>query len=327
MNAILFLSLASLSLGQQASPLQVREAVAERGEVKAGMPLIHEFEIQNIGATPLTIHEVKGGCGCSSARVSRKELAPSEKAIVAVEINTLSQAVGPNLWRTTVAFRHKTSEKPVSGELELWIKAKVVREVSVEPVALALVIEKEATHVLTLTDRRAKSLTIVAAKCESKHIKTQLTTTGVNAMGERIQQIHVTILESLPPGDYQETLRLETNDADYRDLSVPIRVTRKATCQVLASPEQIDLRLANGQTTASGLVRLRDPDDQPVVVERMEADHPAVTTKWVAGPGNMVTLRLGINVMGQPEAGLSSVKVHLKEPKPQVIVIPVSWRK
>jgi hypothetical protein len=319
--------LLSLMLGAApAEPLHVEPALAERGEVKAGVPLSQTFTLRNDGATPLTIAGVEGSCGCARPRVAKTLLPPGAAAKLALDVNTLASNAGVNVWKVTIRYEHGPEGLRAAGEKEVYLKAKVVREVEVEPVSLFMVVEREATHTITVSDRRKTPLTVTAATCSAKHVRTQLTAAGVDAKGRRSQQVRVTILDDCPPGHHADEIVLTTDDPDYRELRVPLQAVRKAPGQVAVTPEQLDLRLAKGQTTASGLVRLRDPDDQPIAVERVEADHPALRTKWAAGPGPAVTLRLGVEPDPNQPSGLGTVTVHLKSPKPRVIVVPVSWQ-
>jgi hypothetical protein len=320
MNAILFLSLAGLSVGQAPAPLLVRDAEVDRGEVKAGTALTHVFELRNAGPAPLTITEVAVACGCLQPKLSRREIPPGEMAGLAIDVNTLSQQSGPNLWKTTVRFA-QGNEK---GELELRIKARIVREVSIEPVALGVTIAKESSHTFTLTDRRPKALTIVAVRCSSPEVKVEPAPAVANASGEHTQQVLVTILASFPAGRHTETIQIITDDPEYRELRVPLTVDRRAADQLQATPERVDLRLARGQTSASLLVRLRCNDEQPVVVERMEADQPVIRCKWAEGPGPMATLRIGVESNGR--SGQGQVRVHIKGPTPRVLTLPVTWQ-
>src|SRR5262249_59329 len=151
---------------------------------------------------------------------------------------------------------------------------------NVEPVALVLSIDRETSHTITVSDHRAKPLTVTSARCESNHVKMQVSAAGPNSQGQRIQQVRVTVLESCPPGHFMEPIILLTDDPEYRELRVPLVVTRKVPGQAVAVPEQLDLRLARGQSAASGLIRLRAPDEKAVVVARIETDHPALRCKW-----------------------------------------------
>ncbi|GAB4109153.1 MAG: hypothetical protein Kow00105_17580 [Phycisphaeraceae bacterium] len=52
------------------------------GHVKPGEWVTHEYTIRNDGDELLSIYDVQTGCGCSSATVTQKELAPGEQARV-----------------------------------------------------------------------------------------------------------------------------------------------------------------------------------------------------------------------------------------------------
>jgi hypothetical protein len=323
MNTLFLFSLAVLCPAQTPASFQAREAVVDLGEIKAGAALTQRFELRNQGSDPVAIADISVGCGCQKHRLSRAVVPPGETAELVFDINTLPQSAGPNAWNATVKF---AEGKQPAQELQLRITAKVVREITVEPVSLFLSIDKETTQAVTVADRRAKPLTVTSARCDCAHIKTQVGSRSATRDGEQTQQVLITVLDSFPPGHSAANVLLITDDPEYRELTVPIVVSRKTPGQAIASPEQIDLRLARGQTTASGLVRLRDPDDRPVIVDRIESDQSIVRCKWAAGPGSAATLRLGIETDGKTASGAGSVKVYLKEPKPQVLVIPISWQ-
>lgn len=305
-----------------AEPLLVLPPSVDRGEVKAGAALSQTFRLKNSDATPVSIIEVGGSCGCARPHVSKKELQPGESAELRVDVNTLAVGAGTHAWKVTVRLEHGPPGRRAGGECEAVVRAKVVREIEVEPVAVFLSIDREASHTITVTDRRPKPLTVTGARCDSKHVKTEV---GAKNDGRAGQTVRVTVLDSCPPGHSAEQVIVTTDDPDY-ELRVPLLVARKAPGQVLATPEQIDLRLAQGQKSASGLVRLRDPEGKPVVVERIEADHPGIRTKWAAGPGAAATVRLGVELADNRLAGLGSVKITVKEPKAQVLIVPVSWQ-
>jgi len=290
----------------------------DRGETKAGMPLVQPFTLKNSGTAALTITDITGGCGCLRARASQREIPPGETAHIEVEVNTLTQPVGPNTWKAVVRYR----QGETTGELELTLKATIVREVSVEPPVLGLTLQNEATHSITIKDPRTKPLTVIGAAVTSPHL-----TAKIKSRREGVQQVEVTIRETLPAGKHAEVLVLQTDDPDYREFRVPITIDRAGPGQARATPERLDLRLARDQKTASGIVRLRDPEDRPIIVDRIEADHPVLQTKAVSGPGNQATLRLGVELPADGLGGSATVRVFLREPQAQMIVIPVSWRR
>jgi hypothetical protein len=325
MNATLFFLLAAAA-PTAPGPLRTGNADVDHGEVKAGAIVAHTFALKNTGTAPVTIADVEAGCGCLRPRVSSSTIAPGESTEVRVEINTISQPAAANVWKVTVRYVHGPDGNKSAHELELIQKARIIREINVDPVALYLSIERETSHTITISDRRAKPLTITEARCGHKHVKTQLSAVGVNTKGERIQQVHVTVLDECPAGFHSEVVQLLTDDPAYRELRIPLTIVRKAPGQITATPESLTLRLAQGQNAANGLIRLRDPDDRTVIVEKLEVDDPRLRTKWAAGPGAMATLRLGVELTGDRSSGIGSVRVHIKEPKPQILVIPVIWQ-
>ena len=324
---LLVLTLLGTPPSSAPGPLRANEPICDRGDVKAGARLLQTFVIVNRGARTIEITAVNAGCGCMKPQLSKKKLASGDTAEVVVEINTLSQPSGANVWKTSLRYQYAAVDGEIAAsELELLIKAKIVREIDVEPIALSFTIDREMTDDMTLIDRRSKPLTITDARCTSKHVKAQVSAISTSGQGQRVQRVHVTVLDSCPPGHFADQIDLITDDEEYRELHIPLTVTRKAPGQVCAAPEQIDIRFAKGQKFASGLVRLRAPDEAPIAIERIEADNAAIRTKWAAAPSGIVTVRLGVDVTDAPTSGLGSVKVHIKAPKPQILVIPVTWQ-
>ncbi len=253
---------------------------------------------------------------------------PGESAKLTFEVNTLSQPVGPNTWKASIRYRLEAPEdgkQPVSGEIEVGIRANVVREINVDPVALVLSGEGELTHIITLSDGRDRPLTVTGAMCDLKNLKVQPFQPTIDDTGRRIQRIRVTVSASFPPGNYSDLIRLLSNDPDYREIAVPIRISRRAKGEIVTTPDQMIFRIAKEQNASSGLIRLRDPDDNPVTIEKMEADSPSIQCKWASGPGSMVTVRVGVDLTKERKSGSGRLTIHLRDPKPQVVVIPVSW--
>src|SRR5262245_44361650 len=322
MNALIFLALTAAA--DPAGPLGIDRPVIDCGEARAGLPLVQKFQVTNCSREVLKVAElVPLNCGCVRATMTARALLPGESAEVAVEVNTLGQPAGPNTWKTALRYRIEPGgdAKPTTGEQVLELKANVVREVIVDPVALSLILDGPAKHAIKITDRRAKPLSLREVRVSSTHLKA--TTQNGEAPGEH--RIELSVLEAPPAGRHAEVLTIETNDPEYKSFQITVQITRRSANQVTALPENVSLRLASGQTSASSLVRLRDGGGRRVVVEKIEADHPAIRTKWAAGPDAMATLRITVEA-GTAKEGLGTVKVHLSEPPGQVVSIPVSWR-
>jgi len=318
-----FLLLAAM-VGAEPAPLAVDLPIVDKGELAANKPLVHTFRLKNTTNLSITITEVAAGCGCFRNEVSERLIAPGKVVDLTVGMNLLTQPEGPNTWKLAVRYRVE-SNPPSTGERALQIAARVKKDVSVEPVALMLLSEKEITGTLTVMDRRGKPLTVTGARIGLKNVTTEVKAAR-DADGRRTQTIAITVDDACPAGQYADEVCIDTDDPEYKELRIPVRVVKKAAnTGVQALPATVTLRFAKEQTTASYLVRLRDAGDKEILVEKAECDHPAVTCKYAAGPGSATTLRVTVDLDKSKAAGVAIVSVQLKGPKPETILIPVSW--
>jgi len=317
-----FLLLAA-SICADTGPLAIESPDVDFGERTANAPLVHVFRLKNTGAAQLTITEVTGVCGCVRHALGSRDLKPSDTTELTLGINLLTQPEGPNTWK--LAVRYKTGgDSPVTGSRVVQVTAKVKKDVTVEPVALMLSAEREITGGLTVLDRRARPLTVTGARVGLKGVTVEVKP-AADAGGKRTQRVELTVTGDCPPGPYADEVCIDTDDPEYKELRIPLRVVKKAPATgVTAVPGSATVRFARDQATASALVRLRDADDREVVVEKAEADHPAVACKWAAGPGAMATLRVTVDLAGARAAGVGVVTVRVKGASDRIL-IPVSW--
>ena len=222
MNAILLLSLALIPA--DAGPLHCPQPMTDRGQIRGGPAIAHTFEVSNRGAAELTIVHVQPSCGCLAPRISSRTLKQGESGTIAISIGTISQPAGDNLWTVRLYYR-------VTGETEdriadLQVKAKLVREVSLEPAALSLRGKPGLTAVLTLTDLREKPLQLVGAYPSSNHLVAEL---GEWQRAEKgwTCKVSVRIGDACPVGKHDAALQIITRDPDYREIRVPVAITRK----------------------------------------------------------------------------------------------------
>jgi uncharacterized protein DUF1573 len=311
-------------LGTDPAPLVIDPPAVDRGELPANKPLVQTFRLKNTGAVPLTIAEVAGACGCFRHSLAARQVAPGESTELTVGINLLTQPEGPNTWK--VAVRYKTeATPPVTGEQVLRLTAKVNKDVSVEPVALLLSAEGEITGTLTVIDRRGKPLTVTGVRLGVKGVRADVKP-AADAGGRRAQKIELTVGDACPAGQYADEVSIDTDDPEYAELRIPLRVIKKAPATgVQVAPGSVTLRFAKDQATASSLVRLKDAHDRQVVVDKAESDHPAIACKWAAGPGAMATLRVTVDRDKAKAAGVGVVTVRVKGPASETLHIPVSW--
>jgi hypothetical protein len=314
------------------SPLHCAAPLATKGDAKGGQPLTHTFELTHRGAAgAITITKVEAGCGCLRRSLSAGVLQPGETVKLTLEVNTLTQPDGPNRWQAAVSYTLDLPAPPgapamsQSGEVLLVLTANLSREVSVTPPQVGFSSAGEATQTLAVADRRAKPLTVVKVSTSSPHLTAAVGPVVAPAGGTRSQAVTVKLAADAPPGHRDETVVLLTDDAEYPEFRIPVRVFKRASGAVAATPDAVAVRFGSGPSDVSTLVQLRAPDGKPVGVQSAESDDPAVAVKASAGSGPVATVRVTVAGTAAARPGSCTVRVRLAEPAGQEVTIPVSW--
>jgi hypothetical protein len=89
------------------------------GSVKAGTPVVYEFEYTNKGKSDLMIHDVTVSCGCTAANPSIKSIVPGKSGKISVKFDSSGRSGEQNKTITVV------SNDPRNPRMVLWIKGVV----------------------------------------------------------------------------------------------------------------------------------------------------------------------------------------------------------
>jgi hypothetical protein len=289
------------------------DPVAAKGDLKAGPPLAHAFQLANRSADTITITKVQAGCGCVKRSLSAKVLKPGETATLTLDVNTLTQPDGPNRWQAVVAY----TSNGASGELVTALTANLSRDVTLTPPQLGFSTAGEAMQQIAIADRRSTPLAIVKAASTSPHLSATI--------GNGV--IQVKLAADMPAGQRDELLVLQTNDPAYPEFRVPVRINKKAPGQVQAAPEEVAVKFTAGQEEVSALVQLRAPEGKTVRIESAASDYTAASVKFSTAAGPVATLRVTLGGTAAMQPGSCTITVKLAEPAGQVVLVPVSWRK
>ncbi|MBA4189190.1 MAG: hypothetical protein C0467_14425 [Planctomycetaceae bacterium] len=322
MNTLILLLATGVGTQPVPTPLQCATPTAAKGDIKGGPPLIHTFDLVNSGPGTLRITKVEAGCGCLRQVLTAKVLQQGEAAKLTIEVNTLTQPDGPNRWQIVVGYQTEAPGVPLqTGEQLLQITANLSREVTVNPPQLGFSTSGVASHALTVTDTRAKPLTVTKAGASSPHLAVEV---GQREAGKG-QTVTVKLNADAPAGHSDEIVTLLTDDPAYPELRVPVRVLKRAAGAVTATPDTVAVRFAAGQSEVSTLVQLRAADGKPVGIVAAESDHPSVTVKWSPGVGAVAVVRVTVTETAAAQAGSCKVRVKLAEAGGTEVVIPVGW--
>jgi hypothetical protein len=318
---VLSVSMLLLWAGGVRAELECAQPTVEKGEVRSGVPLSHRFVFINRGRDAVEITDVKPSCGCLAPKLEQRRLQPGESGTLLLEVNTLTQPEGANSWRVTIHY--KTGN--VETELPLYICARVVSEISVEPPSLAIYTDTTIGHEITVIDRRTEPLIVRSVPTSSPHVRSRLGELRRDAAGHWRRSIEVEVLASCPEGTHHESLRICTSDPTYPELKVPFTIVKRPHQQISAAPSSIVLaNMAPGQPLPARIVLLSAADDREVQIERVDSDNAAIDCHWAQGPGRRATLKVRIDRSRITGDSLqSAVHVHLRGSTPETITIPV----
>jgi hypothetical protein len=295
-----------LALAITAEPLHVSDPNIAAGEVRVGPSLIRRFAFTNAGAEPLTITDVRSSCGCLVPTLTKRVYEPGGHGELTVEVNTLSQPAGPHRWVFSLAYRCGS----VVGEKTLELTATLKQEIEITPAAIAFRGTDRLATVVTVTDHRPGPLRVLAVGASSPRLLAEVVPAG----------IRVSVAANCPEGQAAETVTLTTDDPDYREIKLPVTIDREPKRRVTALPNRATLVAGS-----SAVVQLRA--DDPLQVDSVEVSIPALTCRWASGPGERTTVRIGLDRAkwdGNPFN--AEVRVHIKAPAGESVLIPVSVR-
>jgi hypothetical protein len=250
-----------------------------------------------------------------------------------LEVNTLSQPAGPTRWAVRVGYR--CGEQ--AGEVTLELTARLVKELDISPASLVFRGDDPPPDVIRISGAdmvagpriRSWGLRPEGVRTSSPRLTAAFATHESNHRGPPGEGVIcwaygfvVRVAEDCPEGQFTETVTITTTNPDYPEIRVPVTIYKTAKRRVTALPSRATL-VAGG----SAVVQLRGADGQPVQVEAIESDLPVLTTRWAAGPGDLATVRVGLDrAKWRGEALTGEVRVRLREPAGEVVVIPVAVR-
>lgn len=299
--------------------LRFEQPTATAGEVRAGQILVHHFRFVNTGPERVEIFQVRTSCGCVKSTLAQAVYDPGARGEIPLEINTLSQASGPQSWRAVVAYRVGAEQR----ETTLTLTGDVVTEIVVQPAAVMLFADTVAARDITLTDRRQRPLSVTHVASSAPALIARLDSQQDEG-GQRIYKVHFQLNGDYPVGRREETIAIYTDDSSYLELRVPVTIIKRAYQRLAVTPAAVSVLAEKGQSPPAQIVLIRDRQDQPVDIAEVHAESPAVTCHWARGPGAMATLRVVIDRARVSGTQLQTVlHVHVKQPVDAELAVPV----
>jgi hypothetical protein len=307
-----------LSLSTIRADLRCDQPIVDSGRVRNGETLSRRFTFINRSLVPIEVTDIQTTCGCLKPTLTKRVYQPGEQGEVLLEVRTLALAQGRQSWRARLSYRDAASV----GELELSIVGDVQTEVLVQPAALVLPAEV-GSHEITVTDLRAKPLTVTGADAGGK-LGAHVAGLRIDELGRRAQAVRLDVPADWPEGRHEVAVHVYTNDPDYRELTVPVTVVKKSRSHVSASPSEVTLSGERGQPFPSRLVRLSAADGQDVEVTAVDSDNPVVRATFVKGPGAAATVRIQVDAKGVASDLHATLRVRITRPAAELVTVPVT---
>jgi hypothetical protein len=312
----------NLFTGQARADLHVPQPLVNVGEVRRGALLAQRFMLVNRGPEAVAITDLRASCGCLTPLLEQRVYQPGEAGSLLLEINTLSQSVGPHTWQVQLSYRAGSQ----LHEVALQIVGRIVAEITVQPPILTLFADQAIRHEILVTDIRPQPLSITAVQTSSPRLKTTLAEPQRNEVGHWVRTLSLEVADDYPEGRHDEVLAILTDDPLYRELRVPITVVKRSRQRLSATPSTVTLTAPPGQAVPSRMILVRDRDDQSVAIERVVADDPALVCQWAEGASNPTSVKIGVERSRLNGSLDSAIHMHICKPVREILTIPVSVR-
>jgi hypothetical protein len=318
-SAVLVIGLSLAPSTTTRADLHFTQTTVKAGDVRSGI-LTRRFAFRNDGPEKIEITGLHPSCGCTKPRLETLTYAPGDKGELVMEINTLSQSAGDHAWTIQVTYRADGDVR----EQTIRVVGHVVAEVQVQPAAVTVFTDHPLEHTLVVTDIRAKPLKITEVCASAPYLKSSLGKPSQDNKGRWTCSVTLEVGADCPEGRHEERIDIMTSDPDYADLRVPVVVVKQAKQRITATPNPVDLSVSTGQPAPSRLIVIRDHDEQPIVIDRVDADDPALSCTWSEGPNMPGAVRVRIDPKNLGASGLqSAIHIHISKPVETTLTVPV----
>ncbi len=300
--------------------LTFAEPTARAGIVYTGVPLAHRFSFRNSSSQVLKITNLHTHCGCTTPKLPKLIYQPGERGVLDLEVQTLSQPAGPHRFSVHIEYEINGVEK----EAEAILEATLVSEISIDPAKLVVPADHVNQHPFTLHETLVVPLHIVEARSSLPHVKVRMSDPKRDQAGEWTRTFHLEVEPGLPAGKHEARLDLYTDDPKYGHLQTPFVLVKQAAEQVTFSPKEIEINAPAGRSLPSRLIVLRNASPKEMKIGSIEADSPAITTRWAANAEGVIAIRVQVDQARLTGASLeSAIHIHLEQPTKEILTVPV----
>ncbi len=197
------------------------ETMWDFGYVPKTGKVVHTYQIKNVGEDTLKIAKVRATCGCTSAPLSKQNLAPDETAELDVIFDPGKIKVGETTKRV-----HVISNDPDNPFAEIRFTARIGKSSSLVKITPASISfdttsrQIEEVRILTIENTSGEKLSMTRTEGPGDEFDLDLEN-KVLEPGEVIQ-VTLKLKNSAPEGNLQASLTLDFECSKIARISIPI---------------------------------------------------------------------------------------------------------
>lgn len=300
------------------------EKVYDFGTVLNAVPVEHTFRIRNLGTGTLMIGSVQTSCGCTAAKPTRSAVGPGEESQIAVSFDTRFDK-GPAT-RTVTVY----TNDPQAQKIVLTMKGDVKVQVEAVPAQVAFGDVKHGTaqtRQVLLNDlvgqeqappKEGGKLAPLRVKSLSNASPNIKVTQTARADGKPGAALTVTLLDSMPLGPFDDTIKVATSRA-------PVEITVFGTVQgdITVKPAQVSFGVVPHHQGTLRMARLVNAGARAMRVTGVTSSNASVSaTVEPITPGKEYRVKLELHPNTPDGALRGQVAITTDDPNQQTVSLP-----
>ncbi|MFH1108237.1 MAG: redoxin family protein [Planctomycetota bacterium] len=299
--------------------IKADETTHDFGAVWVGPPLKHAFKIKNEGDAPLDISKVRPSCGCTIAGDYPKKLDPGQEGEFPFSL------MSTKLRGTFEKGITISSTDPVTPELRLKLRGEVKRYIEVIPSSAnfgKVTSQEPQERVVSITNNRDEPLKLTLVPSTDGRFKYDL----VEKTPGKQFDLHVTAAPPFEEGTLKNTLTINTNVEQQKDLQVEVLATVPARLEV--QPTVVTLTRAKTEGAPveglSRVIKFTNYGKTPTKILEATVDDPAVSvsvTERKAGEAYTIQVQLPPGYDPPPPGRTITLKTD--DAQKPVITVPI----
>jgi hypothetical protein len=205
--------------------LALEQYLVDLNEVDASRSHIFaRYGFVNKGQEKLTIDRIRPSCGCLKVRLANKEFKPGEKGEFFLQIDPTNEEPGPQEFSAMISY-HDTQPRETVVTCRMILPRQ---KLALHPKALIFYQfnEDPSTQSVKIVDYRRKGFHIESIESDFAFIRPVAAEMTKDSRGVAEQEIMITVTGDIPPGKHQTSIRVKTDDPDYKEITIPLLVQR-----------------------------------------------------------------------------------------------------